>query len=123
MARSASAAAPTELEKTVWVWTENRHVMTAAAAGRWAGRRGLHDCLAGWPHGWLAAVAVATMSAWLAGRWLSGRLPGRRGHGLSGRWLSGRLPGRRGHGLHVQLVHNNNKLFIHNHNKNTRARI
>jgi hypothetical protein len=63
------------------VWTENRQVMTAAAAGRWAGRRGLHDCLAGWPPGWLAAVAMATMSAWLAGRWLSGR----RGHGLHGR--------------------------------------
>jgi hypothetical protein len=81
----ASAAAPTELEKTVSVWTENRQVKTAAAAGRWAARRGLHGYLASWPPGWLAAVAMATMSAWLAGRWLSGRLPGRHGHGLHGR--------------------------------------
>jgi hypothetical protein len=84
-----------------------------------------------WPPGSLAAVAMAT---WLAGRWLSGHLPGCRGHGLHGRlagwppypwppWPLGWLAGRCGHGLHAQLVHNNNKLFIHNHNKNTRARI
>jgi hypothetical protein len=32
----ASAAAPVELKKTVWVWTENRQVMTAAVERGWS---------------------------------------------------------------------------------------
>ncbi|CAN6285536.1 unnamed protein product [Urochloa humidicola] len=32
----ASAAAPAELKKTVWVWTENRQVMTAAVERGWS---------------------------------------------------------------------------------------
>jgi hypothetical protein len=32
----ASLAAPSELKKTVWVWTENRRVMTAAVERGWS---------------------------------------------------------------------------------------
>jgi hypothetical protein len=32
----ASTAAPAELKKTVWVWTENRQVMTAAVERGWS---------------------------------------------------------------------------------------
>jgi len=32
----ASTAAPAELKKTVWVWTENRQVMKAAVERGWS---------------------------------------------------------------------------------------
>lgn len=32
----ASSAAPAALRKTVWVWTENRQVMTAAVERGWS---------------------------------------------------------------------------------------